>query len=117
MPSVIVGAISGGMQLVSGNFWSGVAAFRPQGTVQLRWDPTLSSGRCYVGFSGGITTGSGAVIGSGGIASGMLDGMILNPSDSYMIPRLAFGLSGNLDIFVTCDAAVSGVGRLWFEIF
>ena len=115
MPSVLVGNQSGGQPIVSGNPWSGQNPV-PQGGIQLRWDGT-ASGYLYVGLSGNLTVASGGLYQSGSAWSGMLDGMQLSPGDTYWIPRIATGISGNINIFVTADAAASGQGRLYWEAY
>lgn len=119
MPSAQITNQSGGMLLVSGNFFSGV--FRPQGGCQIRAD-RANSGNIYVALSGGVTVGSGSYPLSGGIYSGALDGMELGPGDAYWIPAIAWSnkagpTSGTPSIYVATDAAASGFARVWFEIF
>lgn len=114
MPSMLVGNQSGGDLVISGNPWSGFYA--PLGYVRLRWD-FLASGACYIGFSGGLTANSGQVLGSGGISSGMLDGMQLPPGQYYDVPKSVFANhSGSFQLFATCDSACSGK-RLYIEVF
>lgn len=113
MPSVLVSPLSGGMILYSGNLWSGQGAFHPVGSIQLRLSPD-ASGNAYVGFSGNLTVNSGGIFGSG--AGGRMDGMIMTPGDSYNIPKLAF-ISGQCNIYMSCDAACSGQARMYWEAF
>lgn len=114
MPSVLIGnpLASGPQILISGCFWSGRQAV-PQGGIQLRLSPD-ASGNVYVGLSGGTTMMSGGMFLSGG---GRLDGMIMAPGDPYFIPRAAFGVSGTINVYVRHDAAASGQGRMFYEIF
>lgn len=117
MPSIVLGQprASGAQLIVSGNPWSGNAPAPPIGGVQLLW--VSSGGNAYIGLSGGITINSGAMALSGGANSGMLDGMLLPPGGGYFIPKMACGLSGNLQLYGWCDQAASGIGRLYFEVF
>jgi hypothetical protein len=64
-----------------------------------------------------MTVGSGGLFQSGTAWSGAMDGMVLTPGDTYWIPRIGTGMSGHYDIRVACDAAASGQGRMYFEIF
>lgn len=131
MPSLILGFISGGTNIVSGNYWSGQGTIHPVGGIQLLAHPA-NSGIIYVALSGaifansgrqGITVLSGVSQLSGGLASGAgnMDGMPLSPGTPYFIPKLAFPQSSSGVIFpqVWCqpDAAASGQGRIHFEIF
>lgn len=115
MPSLLLGQplASGAQIIVSGFPWSGQIV--PQGGVQLRW--VSSGGNAYIGLSGAMTITSGAMFLSGGPNSGLLDGMVMAPGDSYFVPRSATGLSGRLNIFALCDGVASGIGRLFFEVF
>ena len=124
MPSLVLGndPASGAIQILSGNPWSGFVV-EPIGGIQLRW--ISSGGSAYIALSGGgppksggfMTINSGAMILSGGIASGMLDGFPLAPGDSYFIPKLAFKQSGVFNVYALCDQAASGVGRLYWEAY
>ncbi len=111
MPSVLVGnpLASGPQIIVSGNPWSGVIS--PVGEIRLKLDVT-SSGNVYIGYSGNLTSTSGGMFLSGGFT----DGMVLHPGNTYSVPRLKTGLSGNFSIFARHDAACSGQGRLWFDV-
>ncbi len=111
---------SGATPILSGWPWSGRPA-KPVGGVQIRW--ISSGGNCYIALSGNpilsggfMTLTSGQMYLSGGANSGLLDGMPLAPGDSYFVPRLATGLSGQLSIFAICDQAASGIGRLYWEV-
>ena len=114
MPSFVVGnpLASGPQIIVSGNPWSGFFA-KPIGGIQLRADRN-NSGVLWVGLSGDLTVTSGGMFLSGG---GFSDGMPMYPGDPYFIPRIADGLSGNYSVYVRHDAACSGQGRLYYEIF
>lgn len=108
MPSTIVGFMSGGQPLVSGNFFSG----RPgPAVVRLTAWPS-NSGSVYVGLSGGMTITSGGFFLSGG---GLLDGMPLKPGDTYSVPRPLLGASGSTRIYLACDAECSGQARVYWE--
>jgi len=65
-----------------------------------------------------LTVNSGNIYGSGGVYSGLLDGMQMGPGDSYFIPKLACpALSGQYNLFATADSFASGLGRLYIEVF
>ena len=112
MPSFLMSNRSGGDLLLSGNPWSG--QLRPQGGIQVRWDKN-ASGNAFVGLSGGMTVQSGGFFLSG--SSGMLDGMQLAPGDTYWIPHIATGASGLFSVYITCEVAASGQGRVYYEVF
>lgn len=116
MPSVVVGIISGGQNILSGNYFSGLGASHPVGGVQLlAW--SANSGSVYVALSGGITINSG-VLGSGGSTSGgRMDGIQLTPGIPYFLPKVGFSRSGTPQVFVTVDAAGSGQARLYYEVY
>ena len=122
MPSIILGNASGGQNVLSGAaLYSGTRASEPVGGVQLRWS-SGAPGTCYVALSGNMTVNSGGVLGvSGAYLSGLLDGMPLYPGDAIYIPKLGLGgagpNSGMPTLFAACDAAASGVGRLYWESF
>ena len=113
MPSTIVGFVSGGQPLCSGNPWSGMIA--PVGGVQLKLGYN-ASGPVYVGVvlglnSGGITITSGGAFSSGGIS----DGYEIRPGDDYFVPNLL--CSGQVNkIVATTPAAISGMCRLFWEL-
>ena len=118
MPSFLFGGRSGGDVLISGWPWSGNQAQFPQGGIQIRMGQGSGnlSGYLYVGLSGGTTVQSGGYFGSG--LSGMLDGMQLGAGDSYWIPRIGTGkTSGAINVFLAGDAAVSGLARVYYEVF
>jgi hypothetical protein len=75
-----------------------------------------ASGNAYVGLSGGVTINSGSYPLSGG---GLLDGVILGPGDTYYVPKLgcSSGTLGIAQIYLEADAAVSGQGRIYWEIY
>lgn len=110
MPSTIVGFVSGGQRLYSGNPYSGRAA--PVGGVQLvAWN--ANSGNVYVGLSGGVTVLSGGFALSGG---GMRDGIPLAPGSAYFVPRSALLTSGQINIWLAPDVACSGQARVFWEL-
>lgn len=114
MPSIILGNTSGGQNILSGSYYSGNLV--PIGEVRLKLALT-SSGNCYVGLSGGVTANSGTLAASGGASSGLLDGMLMFPGDSYNIPKIGYGRSGQPQLYVVCDAAASGQARLYWQIY
>ena len=57
MPSVRVGFISGGTNILSGNYFSGLGAVHPVGGIQLRAAKS-NSGSIYFSLSGGVTVNS-----------------------------------------------------------
>jgi len=119
MPSFLLGFLSGGQDILAGNFWSGQGAFHPVGGVQLTADGN-NSGSIYVALSGGLTIQSGGLTAaSGGMAnlSGAMDGMQMRPGAGYFIPKIGIGLSGSPSIYVNPDAACSGQARLYMEPF
>ncbi len=114
MPSTLLSLASGApFPLVSGNFWSGVSNKPCVGGIQFRLD-RAASGNAYISLSGGGTIQSGSFFMSG---INTTDGMQIGPGDGYFIPRVAFTLSGQLNVFVTCDPACSGQARLFWEAF
>ena|ERR1700738_541340 len=131
MASMIVSYIpaSGFTPIVSGNPWSG--RVEPVGGFQLRADKA-NSGSIYISLSGafvfsgqigclpasgGPTITSGAMFLSGGISSGMNDGMQLGAGDAFFIPKISFSSSGTYQVCVGCDPACSGTARLYVESF
>lgn len=123
MPSTILGQpyASGAQQIISGNPWSGT--WFPVGGIQFLW--VSSGGNAYIGVSGGnpvlsgsfLTINSGGMMLSGGPASGFLDGICIPPGTPYFIPKARFPISGIYNMYALCDAAASGIGRLYFEAF
>lgn len=113
MPSVLIGnpLASGPQIIVSGNPWSGRVV--PQGGIQFRL-AREASGNVYLGWSGNITLNSGGMFLSGG---GLADGMQIGPGDAYFVPRIAFETSGALNVYARHDAAVSGQGRLYYDVY
>lgn len=114
MPSVIVAGLvqSGGQPLISGNPWSGHVV--PQGKVRISLD-RAASGSVYIGLSGGMTINSGGFTLSGNI--GILDGVQVIPGGVYEIPRQAINTSGSINVYIGCDAACSGVARIYYEAY
>lgn len=118
MPGLLLeGHISGGVNILSGNFFSGVGS-KPYSQVFLKAWPA-NSGTVYVGLSGGVTVLSGGFHLSGGVggANGIRNGMPLARSETYIVPKLGFTLSGSPAIFVQPDAACSGQAWIFFEPF
>lgn len=113
MPSTQLGNQSGGQNILSGSYLIGrLGLGNPAvGGVQLRLD--ITGGRAYVGLSGGVTVQSGGFTLSGGY----LDGIPMASGDTYFIPRLGLGISGVPQVFVATDAAASGLGRMYWEIY
>lgn len=122
MPSTIIRSVSGGAFLVSGNVFSGsildVGTDYPTaggrvGGIQLRL-AKLAPGTVYIGLpnlSGTVNTStSGGDLSSGGLT----DGMELNPSESFFVPRSRL-VSGLQSIKIIAAAASSG-GRLFWEM-
>lgn len=121
MPSVVIGFLSGGTNILSGNYFSGQGAYHPVGGVQLVADIS-NSGNLYIGLSGGVTITSGVVQASG--FAGAMDGMQMRPGTPYYIPKIAFNVpggpgvncSGQPAIYVLPDSACSGRARLYWEV-
>ena len=121
MPSTLIGPTSGAtaVPLWSGFPFSGTPF--PVGAVNLRLDKS-ASGNAYIYCSGaGIPVASGGpTITSGGPAqsgAGLLDGMILYPGDTYIVPRNRIATSGGVGtIAISCDPAASGQARLWWDL-
>lgn len=118
MSSILLGQpfASGATVVISGNPWSGTLL--PVGGVRLKW--VSSGGNAYVGLSGGgpplsggfLTVTSGGFPLSGG---GILDGFLLAPGDNYFIPFCRFKQSGTYSVYAQCDAAASGIGRMFYD--
>jgi hypothetical protein len=132
MASLVLGYVpgSGFVPLFhSGNIFSG--RVEPVGGCQVRAWPSnsgavyisLSGGNVFSGqwgtlpASGGPTITSGAMPLSGGPLSGICDGIVLQPGDSYFVPRIAFQTSGLNQVCAGCDAACSGQARLFWEMY
>jgi hypothetical protein len=120
MPSTLLGypLASGPQPLVSGCPWSGLYP-EPFAFVNLKLD-TSAGGRAYVCLSGGVSGGAGNPhLNSGGTflsGSGLLDGYLMSPGDVYQVARRSCSyVSGQLSIFAYCDAAASGVARMYWE--
>jgi hypothetical protein len=116
MPSVLIGQplASGSQPLVSGNPWSGTRI--PIGGITMRWGGPANA---YVTLSGGPPlSGPDLHIGSGGMflsgTSGLMDGFPLSSGESLFVPK-ALLISGQFNIYIGCDAAASGIGRMWWE--
>ena len=114
MPSVILGNVSGGQQIILTNIWSGI--FENHG-VQLRW---AGPGNAYVSVYSNVTVNSGTVSNTGVNSGGTNDGMIVLSGERYNVPPLVINniggtASGIFNIYALCDAASSGVGRMYFE--
>lgn len=117
MPSTIVGDLSGGALLVSGNLFSGTALWANAGGLQLALDDG-APGAVYVGLPG-LSGNYPSTISGGALASGLsgyylTDGMELSPGDSYFVPksRLVSGLATPRFVM---PAASSG-GRVFWEV-
>jgi hypothetical protein len=131
MPSLVLGFVAGSgfTPLISGNFFSGTPR-EPYGGCQIRADRN-NSGNIFISLSGafvfsgqvgllpasgGPTITSGCMPLSGGISSGIMDGMQIGPGDAYFIPKLAFPISGYYGICAGCDLACSGQARIYIEM-
>lgn len=114
MPSVLLTGQSGGMPLISGSLGSGITAVPRTGVQVMAWPS--NSGLIYVGLSGNLTVTSGSYPLSGG---GGMDGLPLAPGAGCFFPRGVFSnASGSPpNIYVACDPACSGVGRVGWEAF
>lgn len=117
MPSTVVGNISGGALLLSGDVYSGSSQWYRAGGVQLK----LAAGAPGVVYAGlpNLSGNYPSTISGGALASGLsgylyTDGMELSPGDSYFVPksRIASGLE---TIRFVMPAASSG-GRVHWEI-
>ena len=112
MPSTLVMVRSGGIQLVSGDIYSG----GPQlvGTLALKL-AAAAPGIIYVGLpnlSGTVPTfNSGGSLTSGGLT----DGMEVSPGGTYEIPKTRL-VSGILTPIILAPAGSSG-GRLFWEVY
>ncbi len=121
MPSYLIGnpPNSGFQPLISGNFWSGRGDRFPTGGIQVYWDAN-ASGAAFIAFSGGHPNSGGPTIQSGGMflsGLGDMDGFKLAPGTSYFIPRQVLGPSGTVNIYIGCEVAASGQGRMYWEAF
>lgn len=105
MPSLIVGAQSGGVPLVSGMVYSGYGL--PKQGVRL-YNDVVSSGPVYAAWSGGVTIGSGGALTSGG----MNDGIPIPPNVTYHMPMPP---GGPASVYLTITAANSGLCRVWWN--
>lgn len=115
MPSTIVGNISGGALLVSGDVYSGFAGMLV-GSLQLKLAAS-APGIVYCGLpnlSGNYPSiNSGGALGSGLSGYVFTDGMEMSPGDSYNIPkhRLISGIQTPRFVMV----AGSSGGRVFWE--
>lgn len=108
---------SGGIQLVSGNIFSG-SLIPPMAGVLLKYSilSGASGQAIYINtplFSGDLpvsTQLSGGILSSGGLS----DGMEMLPGDSLFIPKGSLGTSGIQAIKVMVPPASSG-GRLFWQ--
>lgn len=105
MPSFLVGAQSGGVQLTSGNPFSG--AIPQPSSVFLRVSKVVS-GLVYLGYSGGLTITSGTVFSSGGL----LDGIEMANGDERSVALPPGGLEC---LYFTTVAGISGTVRIFWD--
>lgn len=117
MPSILVSPVSGGLQVISApNPYSG--KLLPVGEIRLLWTTAISGANCYIALSGGMTVNSGSF----GTSGGLMDGRAIPPGGSYNIPKLGItstvgNTSGTFNIYASCDAAASGAGRLYYDLY
>lgn len=118
MPSVLLGFLSGGTNVLSGNYFSGQGSLKPLGGVQLMAWPN-NSGNVYVSLSGGVTILSGTFQQSGSLLSGLgaMDGIPLAAGTPYFVQKMAFPVSGSPAIFCQPDANCSGQARIFWEAY
>lgn len=119
MPSLIVGNISGGVFLMSGDVFSGTAVWHRAGGLTIKV-AAGAPGIIGVGlpdlsgtvntFSSGLWTTSGV---SGALSIGQADAMELSPGGTYTIPKYRL-TSGVMTPRLLCPAASSG-GRAHWE--
>lgn len=132
MPSLVLGYVAGSgySPLISGNPWSG--HLEPVGGIQLVMD-RANSGSVYISLSGGnafsgqmstLVGSGGPTINSGGMplsGGGLMDGLQLGPGAAYFVPALGIAnkgsVSGTYSLCCGCDTAVSGLGRIYYEIY
>jgi hypothetical protein len=112
MPSVLLGFVSGGTLLISGNPYSGLRR-SPVGCIRLKVD-LVASGPAYIGLSGGVTVLSGGFALSGG---GSMDGTPVYPGEEYTIPALAIPTSGTFNLYAGTELAASGRCRVYYEVY
>ena len=117
MPGIRLNNQSGGQLAISGAWYSGNGS-EPIGSILFR-AAVYNSGAMYVGLSGGITINSGGLNLSGfANGSGLMDAVPVYPGDCYQLPRLAtLRYSGNFNVYIATDPAVSGQGYAFWEIF
>jgi hypothetical protein len=135
---MVVGYVAGSgfSPLISGFGTYASGRTIPGGGLQIIADPS-NSGSIYVSLSGafvfsgqvgllvssgGPTISSGAMPLSGGISSGLMDGLKLNPGASFLVPKIciqnALGGtgSGTLQVCLGSDTAGSGAySRVYWE--
>lgn len=117
MPSVLLGFTSGGCNILSGNYFSGLGTLHPVGGVQLTLDRS-ASGSVYVALSGKLTINSGGLNASGfPNFSGAMDGVQIAPGGAYFVPRIGIGPSSGPTLFVNPDANCSGQARIFWEVY
>ena len=109
MPSTLLGSVSGGALLVSGNpFATTSTSYVPHGIV-LKLG-SISSGNVYVGItSGAVALGSGGFLSSGG----MQDGFEMRPNDILELPLPPQGIAG---VRVAVPPAASGTCRMFWRV-
>ena len=113
MPSSVVGDISGGALLVSGNLYSGTFQF--VGGLQIKM-AIGAPGIVYCGLPN-LSGNYPSIISGGALASGLsgyylTDGMELSPGDEYFIPRTRLVSGMETPRFVMV-AASSGARVFW----
>lgn len=107
MPSLLIGAQSGGVPLVSGNPYPFESGYKVPFTSVFMRLATGVSGLAYVGYSGAITITSGGGLSSGG----MNDAMEIAPGNERSL-ALKGGFS---NVYATCVSTISGTLRLYWE--
>lgn len=119
MPSTLLGLpLASGTQLVvSGTLWSGQPPFDVRGFinnqgVSLTWICSASGAVAYTSRTSGFTMTSGGFFLSG---QGANDGRPMQPGQSTFYPRPTGLGNQNFSLFANCDAAASGIGRLYWE--
>lgn len=120
MPSTqLMGAVSGGQLLVSGNIYSGAVYPKPQSFLSIRLAASSPSGLLYIGLPnpGDVapwTSGTYPTITSGGnlASGGLADALELSPGQSIEISDLQL-VSGILTPRLLAPAALSGSRVFW----
>lgn len=113
MPSTIVGNVSGGALLVSGDIYSGYQAI--VGGIQFKV-ATDSPGVIYLGLPN-LSGNYPSVISGGALASGLsgyylTDGMPMAANDAYFVPKARL-VSGVLTPRFVMPATSSGARVFW----